>query len=85
MASRAVHHVEVEPVRASVRIRAIYTSPLIATSLDGTPAFAQITDNLNISRVESLRGAKGAMVALGLEAGAALCLFSAWLVLHLLR
>lgn len=85
MASRAAHRVEAEPVRASVRITAVYTSPLTATSLNGTPAFGHITENLKISREESLGGAKGAMMALGIEAGAALCLFGAWLVLHLLR
>ncbi len=42
------------------------------------PAFTIQGDCLYVSRAEGLRGAKGAMTAVGLEVAAAFCLYGIW-------
>ena len=64
---------------------AAYTGPLAAIPRSETTIFSRPAIPLNISRVETLRGARSAMVAVGLEAAVALCLFGVWGIWHLLR
>ncbi len=49
------------------------------------PAFTIQGDCLYVSRAEGLRGAKGAMTAVGLEVAAAFCLYGIWQLWHLFR
>lgn len=85
MASGVLHHVEVQPIDAMIRLTGDYTSPNAAFPRFATTIFAQPTIPLNISRVETLRGARSAMIALGFETAVALFLFGAWGIWHLLR
>lgn len=85
MASGVFHHVEGQPIDATIRLTADFTSPVATFPRFETTIFAQPTIPLSISRVETLRGARSAMIALGLETAVALCLFGAWGIWHLLR
>jgi hypothetical protein len=49
------------------------------------PAFAIQGDRLYVSRAEGLRGAKGAMTAVGLEVAASFCFYGIWQLWHLSR
>ncbi len=84
MASGVFHHVEGQPIDASIGFTA-YTGPIATFPRFDTTIFARPIIPLNISRLETLRGARSALIAVGLEAGVALCLFAAWGIWHLLR
>jgi hypothetical protein len=85
MASGVFHRVQADPIDATIGFTAGYKGPIAAVPRCETTIFAQPAIPLNISRVETLRGARSAMVAFGLEAAVALCVFGAWQVWHLLR
>lgn len=85
MASGVFHHVEGQPIVANIRFSAAYTGPIATFPRFDTTIFARPIIPLNISRLETLRGARSALIAVGLEAGLALCLFAAWGIWHLLR
>lgn len=80
MSSPVLKPVEAEPLKATMQFPAAYTGPLSASFLRGAPAFSSFATRPNISRVEALRGAKGAMMAIGLEAVAAFCFYGIWQV-----
>ncbi|MFZ0743090.1 MAG: hypothetical protein WAM85_01730 [Terracidiphilus sp.] len=81
MASQALHHVQPESLTSTVRFTAAYTGLLSATTLTESPAFTQLATP-EISRAEALRGAKGAMMAIGLESAGVLCFLGVWLAWH---
>lgn len=49
------------------------------------PAFTIQEYCLYVSRAEALRGAKGALIAVGLEVAAAFCIYGIWQLWHFLR
>ncbi len=86
MASRVLHHhVEAEQIDATTRSTKAYTGLLAGFRGFETTLFSRPVIDIKISRVETLHGAKGAMVAVGLEAAAALCLFGVWGIWQILR
>jgi hypothetical protein len=85
MASGVFHHVEGQPIDATIRLTADYTDLIAAFPRFETTIFARPTIPLDISRVETLRGARSAMIAVGLETAVVLCLFGAWGIWHILR
>ncbi len=85
MATQVLHHVDVSPTDAMSHFRAVYTGPLAAFPGFESTIFSRPLIDLKISRVETLHGAKSAMVAIGLETVAAFCLLGAWLIWHFLR
>ncbi len=90
MASPALNRVESEPFdeveyeqsKAPLGFTQIYSGPLLPPSLCVVPALPKLADGLKISRTEALSGAKGALVALGLEGVAALIFFGIWQLLR---
>jgi len=55
-----------------------------ASSLRAAPSFTEEMDGRGIS-VAGFKGAKAAMVAIGLEAAAAACIYGIWQVWQILR
>lgn len=85
MASGIFHGVQAEPIDATIGFTAGYKGPLAALPRCETTIFSRPAIPLNISRIETLRGARSAMVAVGVEAAVALCVLGVWQVWHLLR
>lgn len=57
----------------------------MASSLDEAPFITKEADHLSISPADGLKGAKAAMMAIGLEAVAVLCLYGMWEIWHAFR
>ncbi len=67
----------------SMRFAEIYSGPLPACHQCKAPALAPAkADDMYESSAVALRGAKGALMALGAEAAAALCFFGLWWLWH---
>ena len=84
MASQILQEFEIESFHASA-LADTYAAPLWAPSDGEADAFYEEADGLYVSRADSFRCAKGLMVALGLEAAAALCFYGLWHLWHILR
>lgn len=84
MASNALRKVEVESFERFNLIGA-FARPLTEASLCDPPAFTQDADGVTVSRRQALGCAKGALLAVGVEAAAALSLFGIWQLLRFLR
>jgi hypothetical protein len=85
MASRTLSHLELEPRKVTKRRRtASFSYPPTASSLYVAPVFTELAQGLKISRRAALGGARGAMAAIGLEAGAVLCCYGIWQLWRLL-
>jgi hypothetical protein len=84
MATSAVRHVLVDPhPKPSLSGN---LAALAAAVPDCDPsAFTREADGLYVSTRIGLSGAKGALLAIGLEAAAALCLFAAWQLWRIFR
>ena len=85
MASQVLNHVDARPADAMSHFTAVYTGPLAAFPGFESTIFSRPLIDLKISRVETLHGAKSAMVAVGLEAALALCVLGVWQIWHILR
>jgi hypothetical protein len=85
MASGVFHPVQAEPIDAMNGFTAGYKGPIAAAPRCETTIFSQPAIPLNISRIETLHGARSAMVAVGVEAAVALGVLGMWQVWHLLR
>jgi hypothetical protein len=84
MASPALNQFEVEGFDASVFSGANIGAR--AAALEGeSPDFIKRRGALYLKPGVGVRGAKGALTALGLEAAAAFCLYGVWQLWHLLR
>ncbi len=84
MATQVLKQAEVEEFRASITTDAC-SLPELASSLCEDSAFTREADGLYISTAEGLKGAKAAMMAIGLEAAAAFFLYAIWQVWRILR
>jgi hypothetical protein len=84
MTSQVLTEFEVESVD-DARLREAYAGPAAAYFGDETSAFEEQGDGLHVFPAEGRKCAKGLLVALGMEAGAALCIVGLWQVWHLLR
>lgn len=84
MASSAINQTEVEAFEAS---RTTDAPPLLelTSSAREESAFTREADGLYISTARGLKGAKSAMVAIGLEAAAAIVIYAIWQAWHALR
>jgi hypothetical protein len=84
MAGQVLEEFEVESFHASALANS-YAGPLWAPSDGRASTFREEADGLYVSRADSFRCAKGLMVALGMEAAAALCFYGLWHLWHILR
>ena len=84
MATQVLKQAEVEEFRASITTDAC-SLPELASFLCEDSAFTREADGLYISTAEGLKGAKAAMMAIGLEAAAAFFLYAIWQVWRILR
>ena len=93
MATRALIQAKVERSHASMRFSEIYSTAMRFAEIYSGPLPAireskasnstpQKADDAYVSSAAALRGAKGALMALGAEAAAALCLFGLWWFWH---
>jgi len=57
----------------------------VTASLGEFPARQKREDRAKVSTSVGLKGAKAAMVAIGLEAAGVLCLYGVWQVWHIVR
>ena len=84
MSSSALNMSEVEAVDGAL-IGDTDGGPKEVPSECEAPAFTIQGDCLYISRAEALRGAKGALTAVGLEVAVAFCIYGIWQLWHLFR
>jgi hypothetical protein len=84
MASPALNHFEIEALKASILADAEDT-PIPASAVFNAFASTQVADPLSIPTSEGRKGAKGAMMAIGIEAAAAFSLYAVYLLWHALR
>ncbi len=83
MATPARMQTKAERSHDSMRFAEIYSGPLPACHQCKAPALAPAkADDMYESSAVALRGAKGALMALGAEAAAALCFFGLWWLWH---
>lgn len=67
MATPALTHTDLEPSSGSLRFAELYSGPLSATALDRDVSMIN-AGRVQVSAAAALRGAKGALMAIGLEA-----------------
>ncbi|MGA2807715.1 MAG: hypothetical protein ABSE87_06240 [Terracidiphilus sp.] len=84
MPCQILEEFEVESFHAAAVAEA-YAVPQWAYSVNEARAFEDESEGLYLSGVDGFRCAKGVMVALTLEAGAALCFYGMWHLWHMLR
>jgi hypothetical protein len=84
MASPALKQTDFQPFEPSITTDFRSLSELTC-SLDDAPFITSKADHQTISTASGLKGARAAMVAIGVEAGAVLCLYGMWLIWHALR
>lgn len=84
MVSQALKQTEVEAFSTSIATDACSLPELVSSAPEDS-AFAREADGLYISTAQGLKGAKGAMMAIGLEAAAAIFLYALWQAWHTLR
>ena len=83
VATRALIQTEAERSFASMQFAEIYSGPLPSyPECDDLASADRMVLPLHISTAAALRGARGALMALGAEAAAALCLFGLWWLWH---
>jgi len=90
MASPALKLTDVEALRAPQSPKACSLSDLASLVREEAArakeaALAKEADGLYVSTSEGLKGARGAMMAIGLEAVAALIFYGIWQAWHALR
>jgi hypothetical protein len=83
MASHAFNHFEVEALKSN--IADAQDCPIPASAVFQAFASTDNADLLSISTSEGRKGAKGAMMAIGIEAAAALCIYGVWQLWHIVH
>jgi hypothetical protein len=76
---------EVDSLEAFLQSTKVYSGLLTAAPQFEVRAQTQTQDNLHISRLEALRGAKSAIVAIAIEAAVVLCFFGVWQAWRMIR
>jgi hypothetical protein len=84
MASPAIKHAEIQSGKYSFTPTFRSLAELSA-SLDLAPVSNRPADGPDVSTSSGLKGAKAAILGIGLEAAAALCGYGIWQVWHMLR
>ena len=84
MASGVLHQTEVEAFGVSMPTDSCSLAKL-GSSRSEDSAFTSDEDGLYISTAEGLKGAKAALMAIGLEAAAAFFLYGIWQAWRILR
>jgi len=85
MASPSLNHFEVEQLKADI-VAAAQDNPVPATEVFKAFASTDSVDHpLSIPSSEGRKPAKGAMIAIAVEAAAVLCIYAVWQLWHLLR
>ncbi len=82
MGIQALKQTKTDQSHASMQFAEIYSGPLPASPQCEAPASAPKADAVYVSSVAALRGAKGALMALGAEAAGALCFLGLWWLWH---
>jgi hypothetical protein len=84
MASHALNHTDIQanefPIKTNFRSLSEW-----ASSLSQAPRFTEEMGEREISAASGFKGAKAAMVAIGLEAAAAACIYGIWQIWQILR
>jgi hypothetical protein len=81
MASRSLNYLEAEAYEASSLTDA-YARTTSARFVHDAFSFDDNADFLAVPTSEGLKGAKGAMMAIGLEAASVLCAYGIWHLWH---
>jgi hypothetical protein len=84
MASPALKQTDFQPFEPSITTDFRSLSELTA-SLDDAPFITGKADHQTIATADGLKGARAAMVAIGVEVFAVLCLYGIWLIWHAFR
>ncbi len=84
MASPALKHLEVAQLRADILANA-QDSSVSATDVLEAFASADSADPLFVPTSEGRKPAKGAMIAIGVEAATAFSIYAVWQLWHLVR
>jgi hypothetical protein len=84
MGSPALNYFQVEELKASILTDA-HVGPVLVSSVSEVFASPKEVQALPVPTSEGLKGARAAMVAIGLEAVAGLGLYGVWQVWHILR
>ena len=85
MATRALTQPQVGPLHPFLRLREIYPGSGMAFPGRAVPAAAEESDDLYMSHSDALGGARGSIIAIGIEITAAVCLYGIWQLWHILR
>ena len=84
MARSALKQTQVESLEISRVPDSCSLSEFVSPMFEA-PAFTKAPGGLSISTASGLKGARGFMMAIGLEAAAALVIYAIWLAWHVLR
>jgi hypothetical protein len=84
MASPALNHFEIEQLKANI-LADSHDSPVSATDVLQAFASADNANSLSVPISEGLKPARGAMIAIGVEAAAAFGIYAVWQLWHILR
>ena len=85
MSTRALTQPQVGPLHTPSRLREIYPGSEKASPGRAAPAEIEEADNVYVSNTDALRGARGAIMAIGIEITAAVCLYGIWQLWHIFR
>lgn len=83
MATSELTHRYLDPYRGATHFEEIYSGPLPRNSADEFAGYAPKAGQRYVSKESALRGARGILVALGLEAAAAAVVFGVVLMFRL--
>jgi hypothetical protein len=84
MASPALKQTDFQPFEPSITTDFRSLSDL-TSSLDEAPFITSKADHQTISTADGLKGARAAMVAIGVEVLAVFCLYGIWQIWHAFR
>lgn len=83
MATSGLRHIYIEPMHSATHFEEIYSGPLPRISADEFAGSAPRPSQRYVSKESALRGARGILVALGLEAAAAAVVLGVFWMLRL--
>jgi hypothetical protein len=85
VATRALTQPQVGPLHPPLRLRETYTGSGMAFPGLAVPAATEESDDLYVSHSDALGGARGAIMAIGIEITAAVCIYGIWQLWHIFR